>query len=401
MAVVIGWGAAGCSPGTHASSKAVIGVDAPTALADQAVHLKISGLEPHDQITVGSSATARDGKVWDGQATFTADDHGLVDLSTARPVSGTYNTVDGMGLFWSMRPPTGDPNSDYFSLHSPESSPSYAVKITVTAHGRQLASRTLTREGAAKGVSARTLTLAHDKVVGEMFLPRPGTPRHPAVLVFGGSEGGVSMKWEAALLASRGYPTLALGYVGEPGLPATLRDIPLEYFATAARLLAAQPGADPSHIVAMGYSRGSEPALLLAEDYPHLIHGVVVYSPSSNVNQGSGGGNAWTKDGHPIPQGSIPLEHLSGPLLAIAGADDALWPSPTYVKAITAELHTAQDQYPYQVLVYPGAGHGVGTFPFLPEGKVDPSMGGTRAGNAVAKKNGWPKVLTLLAGIQR
>ncbi|MFJ9871036.1 acyl-CoA thioesterase/BAAT N-terminal domain-containing protein [Streptomyces sp. NPDC101165] len=385
----------------HASAKAVIGVDAPIALADQAVHLKINGLEPHDEITVGSSATAYDGKVWHGRATFTADDRGRVDLSTTRPVSGTYNTVDGMGLFWSMRPPAGDPNGHYFSPLSPELSPSYAVKITVTAHGRQLASRTLTREWEAKGVSSRMLALAHDKVVGEMFLPRSGTLRHPAVLAFGGSEGGVSMKWTAALLASHGYPTLALGYFGEHGLPATLRNVPLEYFATAARLLAAQPEVDPAHIIAMGYSRGSEPALLLAEDYPRLIHGVVVYAPSSNVNQGFGGGNAWTKQGHPIPQGSIPLDHLSGPLLAIAGADDALWPSSTYVKAIIGDLNAIQDRYPYQALVYPGAGHGVGIFPFLAEGTVAPTMGGNRVGNAVAKERGWPKVLALLADTQR
>ncbi|MQY32415.1 hypothetical protein SRB17_03630 [Streptomyces sp. RB17] len=404
VAVVIGWGAAGCESGAHGSSRAVIAVDTPTALADQVVHLKIGGLEPHDEITVGSSATTHDGKVWHGRATFTADDHGLVDLSTTRPVSGTYDTVDGMGLFWSMRPATSVPNSEDFAPLYPELSPSYTVKITVTAHGRQLASRTLTREWEAEGVSARTLTLAQDKVVGEMFLPRPGTPRHPTVLAFGGSEGGVSgMKFAAALLASHGYPTLALGYFSMPGLPARLHNIPLEYFATAARLLADQPGADPAHIIAMGYSRGSEPALLLAEDYPDLIHGVVVYSPSSNVNPGyPGRGNAWTKDGQPIPQGGIPLDHLSGPLLAIAGADDALWPSPTYVEAITDELHADHDRHPYQAPVYPNAGHGVGTFPFLAEttGSAE-SLGGSRAGNAVAKEHGWPKVLAFLAGTRK
>ncbi|MGW2742844.1 acyl-CoA thioesterase/BAAT N-terminal domain-containing protein [Streptomyces sp. NPDC001450] len=404
VAVVIGWGAAGCSSGMHASTRAIIGVDAPIALADQAVHLKISGLEPHDEITVGSSATAHDHKVWHGQATFTADDHGLVDLSKTRPASGTYHTVDSMGLFWSMRPPTSDPNSENFAPLYPELSPSYTVQITVTAHGRRLASRTLTREWVAKGVSARTLTLAHDKVVGEMFLPRPGTPRHPAVLAFGGSEGGIGgMKYAAALLASHGYPTLALGYFAMPGLPARLNNVPLEYFATAARLLAAQPDADPARIISMGYSRGSEPALLLAEDYPDLIHGVVVYSPSSNVNPGiPGSGNAWTKDGKPIPLGGIPLDHLSGPLLAIAGADDALWPSPTYVKAITDEVHADHDRHPYQALVYPNAGHGVGTFPFLAEDTgITESLGGSRTGNAVAKEQGWPKVLALLAGTQR
>ncbi|MFF5013611.1 acyl-CoA thioester hydrolase/BAAT C-terminal domain-containing protein [Streptomyces sp. NPDC001165] len=105
--------------------------------------------------------------------------------------------------------------------------------------------------------------------------------------------------------------------------------------------------------------------------------------------------------GDPIPQGSIPLDHLSGPLLAIAGADDALWPSPTYVKTITGNLHAIHDRHPYRALVYPGAGHGVGTFPFLAEGTVTPSMGGNRVGNAVARERGWPKLLALLADTQR
>jgi hypothetical protein len=33
---------------------------------------------------------------------------------------------------------------------------------------------------------------------------------------------------DAALLASHGYPALTLGHFAAPGLPATLRDIPLE-----------------------------------------------------------------------------------------------------------------------------------------------------------------------------
>ncbi|WP_441249021.1 hypothetical protein [Kitasatospora sp. McL0602] len=130
-------------------------------------------------------------------------------------------------------------------------------------------------------------------------------------------------KYTAALLASHGYPALALGNFALPGLPATLHDIPLEHFASAARLLAAQPGTDPARVVAMGYSRGSKAALLLGEDYPALIHGAVVYSPSAQVSPGSpGGGNAWTKDSQPIAQDTIPLGQVSGPVLALAGAGD-------------------------------------------------------------------------------
>ncbi|MEU6090762.1 acyl-CoA thioester hydrolase/BAAT C-terminal domain-containing protein [Streptomyces sp. NPDC047085] len=71
-------------------------------------------------------------------------------------------------------------------------------------------------------------------------------------------------------------------------------------------------------------------------------------------------------------------------------------------------MDAVHDRYPYRALVYPGAGHGVGTFPFLPEGTVDPnssgnteSLGGNRAATAAAEERGWPKVLALLAGTQR
>ncbi|MGW1913176.1 acyl-CoA thioesterase/BAAT N-terminal domain-containing protein [Streptomyces sp. NPDC002076] len=409
MSLMVVWGAAGCSSAAPVSTRAVIDVDAPVALADQPIHIRITDLAPHDQVAVGSSATAYNGQVWGAKATFTADDGGVVDLTTSRPASGTYNRVDGMGVFWSMKPPSSDPDLSFFAPLYPDLAPSYKVRISVTAHGRSLAGRTLTREWARPGVHSKDLSLPHDKVLGKLFLPPPGTPRHPAVLAFGGSEGGIGMQFEAALLASHGYPTLALGYFRAPGLPATLQDIPLEYFATAAHLLASQPSTDPAHIIAMGYSRGTEAALLLAETYPHLVHGAVVYSPSSTVVSGIPDGNAWTYQGKPIFQSTIPLDHLSGPLLSIAGADDALWASPAFAKAIAAQLNDNHDHHPHQTLIYPGAGHQVGTFPYLATGitAVDPrtgralNLGGSRAADAAAQEQGWPKVLALLASAQR
>ncbi|MFJ3338178.1 acyl-CoA thioesterase/bile acid-CoA:amino acid N-acyltransferase family protein [Streptomyces sp. NPDC086766] len=406
MSVIVAWGAAGCSSARPVSTRAAIDVDMPVALVDQPVHMRITHLAPHDRIVVGSSATAYNGQVWGAKATFTADDRGVVDLTTSRPESGTYNKVDGMGLFWSMRPPSGDPDLASFAPLYPDLAPSYKVRIGVTAHGRSLAGRTLTREWARPGVQSKDLSLAHDKLLGKLFLPPPGTPRHPAVLAFGGSEGGVGMKFEAALLASHGYPTLSLGYFRMPGLPATLRDIPLEYFATAAHLLAAQPSSDPAHIIAMGYSRGSEAALLLAEHYPQLVHGAVVYSPSSTVFPGfPEGGDAWTYQGRPIPQSTIPLDHLSGPVLSIAGADDALWASPAFARQIAAQLDDNHDRHPHQSLIYPGAGHGVGTFPYLaravsltnPTTGRNMNLGGSRAADAAAREQGWPRVLSFLA----
>ncbi|MFC8451257.1 acyl-CoA thioesterase/BAAT N-terminal domain-containing protein [Kitasatospora sp. NPDC057223] len=408
VVAVLGVGLSGCSgasaPGDGGG--AAIEVDAATSPADQPVHLRVTGLAADEEVTVTSAATDYAGEQWKGNAVFRADGHGTVALDSAVPLSGTYRTADGMGLFWSMEPPTGDPDRSSFAPAFPEAQPSYDVRIGVTAHGRQVAARTLSRRFVGDGVSSRELTVAADQVSGELFLPPAGGPEHPAVLLFGGSEGGNAEKHAAALLASHGYPALALGYFALPGLPATLHDIPLEYFVTAARLLAAQPGVDPAHVVTLGYSRGSEAALLLGEDYPALIHGVIVYSPSAQAN-GSvpDGAAAWTRDGRPVAQETIPLDQVDGPVLALAGADDRLWKSPSWARQIDQELGAAKNSHPHRAMVYPDAGHGVGTFPYLPAGTRTVSraggsvldLGGTRAGNAAAKADGWPEVLALLA----
>jgi dienelactone hydrolase len=400
-------GLTGCSSAPASSTTAVIGAAAPVALMDQPAHLTITGLAPDDTVTVTAQARDAHSLPWQAHADFRADAHGTVDLDSAAPLPGSsYQGADGMGLFWSMNTPSVP--ADQAEFDPPQNAGhSFAVTVAVTAHGRALASRTLTRESRLPGVTSTALTLASDKVVGELFLPPKGTPRHPAVLAFGGSEGGNGQIPVAALLASHGYPALALAYFGAPGLPAHLNDIPLEYFATAARLLAAQPAADPAHVVVMSVSRGTEAALLLADDYPQLIHGVVVDAPGAQVDPGfPDGGNAWTVGGRPVPQTAIPLNHIDGPLLAVAGADDQVWDSPDAVQLISYELSDAGDRYPHQALVYPDAGHWAGSLPYLPlgtetveDGSTE-DLGGTRAGVAASREASWPKVLALLAGLE-
>jgi dienelactone hydrolase len=242
--------------------------------------------------------------------------------------------------------------------------------------------------------------------------------------VFGGSDGGLTTGQTAELLASRGYPALALAYFDEPGLPHALERIPLEYFARAARWLARQPGADARALTVWGFSRGSEAALLLGAYFPGLVHAVIAGSPSS-VNNGAVSlthvvpprDPAWMLHGKPLPVAApfgapyspgnpaavLPVQMIMGPVLLLAGADDELWPSARFAQAIMARLNRYHDRYPHQDLVFPGAGHLVGAaFPYdlgpvsfsTPVGTLD--MGGTPFVTTVAETRAWHDVLAFL-----
>lgn len=395
-----------------------VSIDAPVASAYQPVRVRITGLPPGDQVTITSSAHDRGGALWQARGAFTADSSGTVDLAKQAPSSGTYAGADAMGLIWSMNPvsaSSGSTSSSFFFLtRRPELQPGFPIDLSVDDASGQVAHTTLTRVWMAPGVTHRTLTLAADKVFGDLYLPAPapGAASRPAVLLFGGSEGGESELYTAAVLASQGYPALAIAYFAEPGLPATLTDIPLEYFATAARSLAAQPGVDPAHVLALGASRGSEAALLLAQDFPDLIHGAIVYAPADQVYGGlpAAGSIAWTLHGAGIPPGTpLALDKVSGPVLAIAGGEDAVWDSALSATLIATTLTSDGSPYPHTPLIFPLAGHGIdagvdvpsSTSYTYPDTGVVLQFGGSREADAAGQQAAWQRVLALLGSLRR
>ncbi|MDQ1654365.1 MAG: hypothetical protein QOI35_3565 [Cryptosporangiaceae bacterium] len=262
-----------------------------------------------------------------------------------------------------------------------------------SADGKTLATRDLTRTTIDYSVIRRQLTKSADGVSG--WLMNPVKITGGPVLIFGGSEGGNSLAGAAALLAEHGHPALSLGYFRADGLPPTLRDVPLEYFAAAARLLS--PHAPVSVI---GYSRGTEAAQLLAENFPGLVRAVVLYAPADEV-RGSlpSGGDAWLLGGQPVLTTTIPLDRLRAPILTVSGGADGLGGS-------EAASWRIKKRHPSTTsLIYPDAGHIVGTFPYDAAGirDVNPTsheldqLGGTRAADAHAQADSWPKVLAFLA----
>jgi pimeloyl-ACP methyl ester carboxylesterase len=370
----------GCTP--HATTAVgQLEVSPASSLMDEPLHIRVTGLGPGQRIELTAADQDLNGTTLASKASFTADAVGVVDLDRDAPVAGDYTGVDGMGLIASMamQPDPATPGP-------PARQGSFPIRVAVTGGPAVEVQRVVV----APDVTQRSLSVATDGVAGELMTP--AHPVGPGVLLIGGSEGGISMSEVAAVLASRGYPALAVGYFHLPGLPNDLRNIPIEYFATAARLL-------PGPVRVLGDSRGSEAAMLLAGLYPSLVSGTVLASPAAGINPGfPNGGNAWTFGGAPVTK--LPFDTIAKPVLAFAGTDDLLWFSATNVTVLRQGLGGKLD-----TLVIDGAGHDIFWVPYqsFPPAFPHPvtgqpvNGGGTRLGNEQAHRQTWARFLSFLA----
>lgn len=382
---------------------------------DQPVHIVVTHVGADREVTVRSQSIDATGTLFSAQAKFRSNAAGEVDLASARASGrGFYAGVDPMGLIASMQPASAGTALYRWNGAQPQ-----RFDVTVSEGTSRVASGGFTRRGAAPGVTVRVESTAATGFYGQFWAPPPGTPRHAGVLEFGGSEGGLHGQLIGAALASAGYPTLDIAYFGEPGLPATLKDVPLEYFARALRWLDRQPDVLKGQMYVLGGSRGSEAALLLGAHYPTLVHGVIASSPS-DVSHGSYprlGSAAWTMHGKPVPYttflspnapandpaAAIPVADIRGPVFLDCGTDDQIWSSCASALRIERHLTAARFAYPHVVYRYQGAGHLVDTLvPYRP-GEILPDLaepigsGDTLLANANAHARLWPQLLSFLA----
>jgi hypothetical protein len=276
--------------------------------------------------------------------------------------------------------------------------------------------------------------VAQKGLVGEFYAP-PTPGRHPAILVLGGSEGGLQGSVPLARrLANEGYATFALAYFGAPGLPDQLDLLPVEYFRTALDWLEARPEVDRRRIGVIGVSKGAEAALEIASRYPD-IRVVVVGVPSSVVWQSlnfTTVNSSWTTGGKPVAfvpydtskpftgvyniyadslatlaqhqDAIIPVEKINGPVLLVSGASDGMWPSGPMSEQVIARLDAHHFRFEHRLLNYPNAGHGAFGAPIAadnPRAQTLARFGGTLEGNLAARADGWPKVLAFLKNALR
>lgn len=415
------------------------------SLIDDPSGLVVSGVADGVTVDVTASATDDTGRRWASEASFTASGETLA-IDDAEPSAGTWTDADPYGLFWSKRTDgttddetttnettdgetTDDGTTDGEPFRVAEA---YDVEITVAAGsggGRETAT-TIRRRRFDPGVTHRTVT---DGVVRGEFVRPPDDRTGPGVLLLHGSF-GEPLTDHASLLASRGYPTLALRYYGPPDpLPDDLAEVPVENVFEALAWLAGRPAVTGSIAVA-GASKGGELALLtgaLADD----VDAVVSYAGSGVVFQGiETRGSSWTHGGEPVPfvpyardadfsgprlrdaydatldaasaeridDATIPVEDVDGPLLLFSPEDDAMWSSERQQR-YAAERREANGRSVEHV-TYPGAGHWIEGRVSLPSQHADRregfAQGGTPAGNGRANVDSWERTLEVLGSLR-
>jgi dienelactone hydrolase len=404
-----GFAATGGDAARAISGPAVAVVRPSTSLLTQPLTIRLRNLPP-GPVTIQVTSTDANAVDWASSARFRAHD-GTLNLATADSLGGSYTGVQPMGLISELKPTTSMPGDLYWWSQTPAS-----FALTASMDGKTLASTQFSRQLDAPGVTSQTETLADQGFVGQYWQPPAGTVRHPAVLEFGGSEGGLGGQLAGAALATAGYPTLDIAYFKAPGLPSTLSNIPLEYFRKALTWLSRRSSVDPQQIYVSGVSRGSEAAQLLGVYYPSLVHGVIAGVPSDAAICSYPGctGPAWTLHGKPIPYTKqldnphptddpaavIPVERIHGPVFLVCGGADKVWISCPYGEAIKARLDEHHDGYRHVLYSYPDAGHGVGSMiPYEPSqtGPLTSSTDGRYpTANSLARADVWPHLMAFM-----
>ncbi len=377
-------------------------------LLDESAAIRAHGLEPNERVTIRSGLTDGGGEAWTAQADFIADAQGNVDVSKQAPAGGAYKDVSAMGLIWYMMP-----SSKRVAMYRPPASLGpLTIHFELMRKGSKLASAQLEQVSLADGV--RRIPVQDGKLRGILFVPA-GSERHPAVMVVGGSNGGVPAL-PAAWLAAHGFTALALAYFHYEDLPPMLEGIPLEYFQQAIGWLMKRPEVAGEHLAVTGTSRGGELALQLGSMFP-AIDAVVAYVPS-DVRVAACCGNtrvpyAWTWGGRPLPYAMprlrmqsadavIEVERTRGPVLMISGADDRMWSSGNMADSVVARLKRAHFAYSFENLKYAHAGHSAGRPEIRPawhgpvrhpiSGRMN-DLGGSAKGDAESSIDSMPKVL--------
>jgi pimeloyl-ACP methyl ester carboxylesterase len=425
------------------STRATLDVEPATQLRDHALHVfKIKHLSPGQRVTVRAQSATLPGGTWTSQADFIADEKGVVDLKQQTPISGSYHSVDAMGLFWSLS--TSDPIIMDQMTFGGLPLGTFVVTLTVLDGSNNIvAQQDVTRTSATADQPVTREVWSPLGYQIDLYYPTNG-PAKATIVHITGSNGG-RVQGYCEMLAAYGYFTACVPYFGEADTPPVLTQIPLEFFRTAIQTVLSHPRAVGNRVIFGGVSYGSNATMLVAELFPDLIKGVValvtgdyaVVGLEHIVNPTAPPDPAWTLNGQGVPFVSWAWDVVDAqvasqpppwtllpawevglkrattdqlvaarfkvgaihvPVFLTGGDQDAIWTSGSLARQLASDLRAAGN-HDVTTFVGSGAGHYLSVPAYTPAVRTYAGvlvLGGTPDINAIENAAAWRKLLHFL-----
>ncbi|XP_052454360.1 acyl-CoA thioesterase 19 isoform X2 [Carassius gibelio] len=359
----------------------VLCVHPSSCLVDEKTEVEVKHLPADYRVTLHALIHSEDGDDWESLGRYTSDSSGTVKGHLAR----------------------------VFKYHTPLTS--------ATAERWYLAPEVQRVEVTEGGIK------------GTLFIP-PGPGPFPAVLDLCGGQGG-RVEHRSALLASHGYVSLALEYIGILTAEGKLHHVDNTYFETAFKFLQKHPKVRPDRVAVMGMSFGV-PVSLGLTTYSQILEPRCVVCVSGSHIMPHKGSLAdvyaalqqnvdkirydekmriiWRDLLLPVPDDpskKVKMGEIKCPILLIVGEDDQNWPASESAADMKEMMEKAGNSRLLTVLSYPGAGHLIEP-PYSPhvrfsdfklleaKTKVVVLWGGETVPHSRAQEESWQKTLAFL-----
>lgn len=407
------------------------------SLVTEKIKIKVLELSPNSKlrISIKTELPWCSGEEYSSYGIFISNEQGEVDLDLVKPVEGTYEANDSMGLIYSLKKSRteGKNIAENISIDKP-----------------MIMNMVFESSNERKEINLKRLFKTEDVIVkhiceegfsGELFYKEKSNNK--IILMLGGSDGNMSaITLMAAPLASKGVNVLMVPYFASEGLPEKLEKVPLEYFEKIFKWIENNEIISSKEIFLHGTSKGGELALLLASRYKQ-IKKVVAVEPHSYCFQALNGMNcgknvsSWSHKGESIPfigidnnifiedqkkaiengipfgfastykksiervtnkeEARIKVENSEADILMFAGKEDNIWNSYDGCLVILDNLKKSDYKHKVELLTYDRMGHPMPVPYIIPisdtlsikmMGGVF-SSGGTIEGNAEGQFKSW------------
>jgi len=359
-------------------SRPVIKVRPATSLFDAPVEISVANLPTNSSVLLKTTLICPTNKLhFESLNRYKSDANGHFNTGLTAPLPGShYKCVHGSGPLWSVIKKEGS-KTFLWNIGEP-----FVYNLAVLdENNTKLGETTLSKTFLDPSVTR--IGVSQGNVQGCLFLPpqKPAsqTKLTKAVITVDGLVDARGRVYEgnAALLASKGFVTFALGFFGCKGQPKMYNHIDLEKVEESVDFLRGLSQVEDKRIGLLGRSRGGDICMALAAFLGDKIGGTVVINnpfasmPGDTVYRNQrikgtdfvrppltsdfrmvGGEEAFGRD----EKRQVPVELVRGPVLSIQGAEDSFAKFFNYQSVAEARAKRA-GKLDFEAVVYPGLGH--------------------------------------------